>query len=132
MSFEYCEIHLLRTTFNKFPPESSLHTLHLEYISQLVRPGPGPIYLPSVQEKDGNIVYDIRFRPEIHPLSRLNSVRKVTVEGDIESEEVQEAIVKLSLKIEDTARRDGTIARKTEISELTYFGKPQILFRIEL
>ncbi|KAG4436706.1 hypothetical protein IFR05_007820 [Cadophora sp. M221] len=132
ITFEYCEMHLLRTIFNKFPPESSLHTLHLEYTSQLVRPGPGPIYLPSVQKGDANIAYDIRFRPEIHPLSRLKYVRKVTIEGDIESEEVQEAIVKLSLKIEDTARRDGILARQTEVSELTYFGKAQILFSMEI
>ncbi|KAH7336105.1 hypothetical protein BKA65DRAFT_505670 [Rhexocercosporidium sp. MPI-PUGE-AT-0058] len=132
ITFEYSEIHLLRTIFNKFPLESRLHTLHLEYTSQFVRPGPGPIYLPSVQKGDPNITYDIRFRPEIHPLSRLQYIRKVTVEGDVESEEVQEAIVKLSLKIEDAARRDGILSRKTEVSELTYFGKPQILFSVEI
>lgn len=96
-----------------------------------MRPGPGPIYLPSVQEKDANIAYDVRFRPELHPLSRLKYVRKVTVVGDVESEEVQEAVVKLSLKIEDAASRNGVLASKMEVSELTYFGKPQILFSIE-
>ena len=58
-------------------------------------------------------------------------MRKVTVVGDIESEEIQEAVVKLSLKIDDAARREGVLAKKTEVSELTYFGKPQILFGIE-
>ncbi|KAH9207874.1 hypothetical protein DL95DRAFT_45702 [Leptodontidium sp. 2 PMI_412] len=130
ITFEYCEIHFLRTIFNKFPPESILHTLYLQYTSQHVRPGLGPIYLPSVQKRDANIAYDIRFRPEIHPLSKLKHVRKVTVEGDIESEEIQEAIVKLSLKIEDAARRDGLMARETEVSEFMYFRKPQILFSI--
>ncbi|PVH84894.1 hypothetical protein DL98DRAFT_60724 [Cadophora sp. DSE1049] len=131
ITFEYCEIHLLRSIFSKFPAESTLHTLHLDYTSQLVRPGPGPIYLPSVQERDANISYDVRFRPEIHPLSRLKHVRNVTVVGDVESEEVQEAVVKLSLKIEDAASRDGVLSMKMEVSELTYFGKPQILFGIE-
>lgn len=131
ITFEYFDVYLLRSMFSKFPPESRLHTLHLDYTSQLVRPGPGPIYLPSVQERDVNIAYDIRFRPEKHPLSRLKHMRKVTVVGDIESEEIQEAVVKLSLKIEDAARRDGLLAKKTGISELTYFGKPQIFFGIE-
>ena len=130
ITFEYFEIYLLRSIFNKFAPDSRLHTLHLDYTSQLVRPGPGPIYLPSVQERDANIAYDISFRPEIHPLSKLKYVRRLTVVGDIESEEMQEVVVKLSLKIDNAARREGVFAKKTEVSELTYFGKSQILFGI--
>ncbi|KAK0112867.1 hypothetical protein ONS95_014591 [Cadophora gregata] len=131
ITLEYNEIHLLRSIFNNFPSESSLHTLYLEYTSQSAWPTPGPIYLPSVQEKDASITYDVRFRPELHPLSKLKSMRKITVIGDIESQEVQEAVVKLSLKIEDAACRDGAMAKKIELVELTYFGKPQIWFSIE-
>ncbi|KAL2069155.1 hypothetical protein VTL71DRAFT_15493 [Oculimacula yallundae] len=127
--FKWQEIPLLRTLFNKYQLVSGLHTLLLECTSKPVETELKRIYMPSVQAANPNIMYDIRLRPERHPLSSLNSLQSLTVEGHVESEEIMEAIVKLSLKIEASARKEEREVIKTERTRLR--AKSVLLFRIE-
>ncbi|CZT47754.1 uncharacterized protein RSE6_08356 [Rhynchosporium secalis] len=122
ISFSYREIYLLRTLFNRPSLVSNLHTLHLNYTSEPLRPFFEPIYLPSAQKNDPKIACEIQLKPGKHSLARLGSLRNLGIEGVIEDDEVQEALVKLSLNIENAARNEGAKFNKKELVWSTMHG----------
>ncbi|XMA09069.1 hypothetical protein WAI453_001860 [Rhynchosporium graminicola] len=130
ISFSYREIYLLRTLFNRPSLVSNLHTLHLNYTSEPLRPFFEPIYLPSAQKNDGKIACEIQLKPAKHSLARLGSLRNLGIEGVIEDDEVQEALVKLSLNIENAARNEGAKFNKKELVWSTMHGPRKMLFFI--
>lgn len=126
IAFGYADAHLLQPIFRT---ASRIQTLVLAYTDHYDL---NPIYLPSVRNTDTSIEYDIRFRPESHSLSTLNSIRKLTVRGHVETQEIQEAIVKLVLKMMDVACREGKLVIETETLDVQLRRQVMVRYQIQI
>lgn len=104
---EYEELRLLRPIFNDLIKSSSLQTLHLRVkdSDDTARRRMPPTYMPSEDRAWKALKYDISMRPERHPLAKLNYLRSLVIQGQ-PGAEVEEAIHKLSLKIETMAKNE--------------------------
>ncbi len=105
-----------RTLFPTFISGSSLRSLHLKFeaMQDVASPDSLPIYLPSSRRAFPGAYYDLSLRPILHPLAEINSLRSLIIEGHPMSSEIEEAIVKLSLKIEERGLAEGKIVRVFE------------------
>ncbi|KAE8440572.1 hypothetical protein EG329_007230 [Mollisiaceae sp. DMI_Dod_QoI] len=104
---EYLQQSLLRPIFNDLIYSSSLQTLHLRITNNenlLYRRAP-PTYMPTVDKTWKAMKYDISMRPVRHPLATLRCLRSLTVQGN-PGIEIEEAIHKLSLRIENLAKEE--------------------------
>ncbi|CZR51542.1 uncharacterized protein PAC_01419 [Phialocephala subalpina] len=102
---EYEESWLLRLIFNDLINSSSLQTLHIRVKDSDATPRRRrpPTYMPSEDKAWKAMKYDMTMRPERHPLAKLNCLRSLVIQGQ-PGAEVEEAIHKLSLKVETIAK----------------------------
>lgn len=119
---EYSESSLLRPIFDDLINSSSLQTLHLRVkdSEDMTRRRMPPAYMPSEDWAWRARKYDISMRPERHPLAKLNHLRSLVIQGE-PGAEIEEAVHKLSLKIEAMARNEmKTLSTKTKWNPVFY------------
>jgi hypothetical protein len=113
---EFAELEPLRAIFNTLLPVAELHTLKLQLLSKYSeRVSLPPLYLPFARLKNPAAYYDLSLCPKKHPLAKITSVRDLLVEGHTTTHELEEAIVKLSLNIEELADKER---RAIEVNSL--------------
>lgn len=111
----------LQDVLNILLPTSELHTLRLEIyqpVSDLGDPQNYirdiPLYYPSKKDSNPAESYDMYLRPATHPLAKFRSIRTLQVQGNSNMADFEEAIFKLSLNMEEVARKEGKFANRRE------------------
>ncbi|KAJ5053825.1 uncharacterized protein L3040_000116 [Drepanopeziza brunnea f. sp. 'multigermtubi'] len=128
VTFKFSDAHILQSIFKR---ASKIQTLRLNYTSHHdeVR----PVYLPSVRREDPSIENKIRLRPASHSLSKLKSIRKLTVLGLVKPREIQRAILKLGLKMMEVAGTEGkSVIESTTLDAYTSHRQPRDRYEIEI
>lgn len=97
---------LFRDIFRYIGPNSNLRNLVLHVSSWDTEPDSPPLYFPSLQKSLWAARYDLSLRPARHPLTKLKSIMFLSVIGH-PTVEMEEAIFKLSLEMEERARLEG-------------------------
>jgi len=105
----YSETLVLKEIFHKFRASNTLRGLQLEIqddddVSSFLNP---PIYYPIALPESAAAAYDLSFRPSNQPLGDLKSLRALTVLGHPGTGEVEEALFRLSRRIDKIAQREG-------------------------